>query len=55
VAEPRYVDGKLQPLSARRAWSSSTATTFVDAAGDIYVGEWNAQRRYPFKSPTLAK
>ena len=22
---------------------------YVDSAGDIYVGEWNAERRYPAK------
>jgi hypothetical protein len=22
---------------------------YVDSAGDIYVGEWNADRRYPWK------
>ena len=27
---------------------------FIDSIGDIYLGVWNADRRYPFKF-TLAK
>jgi hypothetical protein len=48
-SEPRYVDGKLQPLGQAQPLFKHAHDLFVDAAGDIYVGEWNAQRRYPFK------
>jgi len=48
-SEPRYVDGKLQPLGQTQPVFKHAHDLFVDAAGDIYVGEWNAQRRYPFK------
>jgi hypothetical protein len=48
-SEPRYVDGKLQPLSQAQPIFKHGHDLFVDSAGDIYVGEWNAQRRYPYK------
>ena len=51
---PKYVDGKLQPLSQAEPLFKHGHDLFVDAAGDIYVGEWNAQRRYPYKL-TLVK
>jgi sugar lactone lactonase YvrE len=47
--EPKYVDGKLQPLSQAQPTFKHGHDLFVDSAGDIYLGEWNADRRYPSK------
>ena len=52
--EPKYVDGKLQPLSQAQPVFKHGHDIFVDSAGDIYLGEWNADRRYPSKL-TLVK
>jgi hypothetical protein len=46
---PEYVEQKLQPLSQAQKTFLHGHDLYVDAAGDIYVGEWNAQRRYPIK------
>ena len=48
-SEPVYKEGKLQPMSQAQAVFKHCHDLFVDAAGDIYVGEWNAERRYPAK------
>jgi DNA-binding beta-propeller fold protein YncE len=51
--EPKYVDGKLQPLSQAQPIFKHGHDLFVDSAGDIYLGEWNADRRYPSKLTLL--
>jgi hypothetical protein len=43
------VDGKLQPLTQAPPVFKHGHDLFVDSAGDIYLGEWNADRRYPSK------
>ena len=48
-SEPVYKEGKLQPMSQAQPVFKHCHDLFVDAAGDIYVGEWNAERRYPAK------
>jgi DNA-binding beta-propeller fold protein YncE len=48
-SEPSYVDGKLQPLSQSQPVFKHGHDLYVDSAGDIYLGEWNAERRYPSK------
>jgi hypothetical protein len=48
-SEPVYVDGKLQPMVQAQPVFRHCHDLYVDAAGDIYVGEWNAERRYPAK------
>jgi hypothetical protein len=50
---PQYADGKLQPLSQAQKTFLHGHDLYVDKAGDIYVGEWNAQRRYPIKLERL--
>ncbi|MFM9001405.1 MAG: 6-bladed beta-propeller [Opitutia bacterium] len=47
--EPRYVDGRLQPLAQDGATFIHGHDLYVDSAGDVYLGEWNADRRYPSK------
>ena len=51
---PQYVDGKLQPLRQAQPVFIHGHDLYVDGAGDIYLGEWNADRRYPSKL-TLVK
>jgi hypothetical protein len=48
-SEPVYNEGKLQPMSQAQPVFKHCHDLFVDGAGDIYVGEWNAERRYPAK------
>ena len=48
-SEPIYTDGKLQPLYQTQAIFKHCHDLYVDSAGDIYVGEWNGDRRYPSK------
>jgi DNA-binding beta-propeller fold protein YncE len=48
-SEPTYIDGKLQALSQIHAVFKHGHDLYVDSAGDIYLGEWNADRRYPSK------
>lgn len=48
-SEPVYTDGKLQPMHQTEAVFKHCHDLYVDTAGDIYVGEWNADRRYPWK------
>ncbi len=53
-SEPVYTDGKLQPMHQTETVFKHCHDLYVDSAGDIYVGEWNADRRYPWKL-SLAK
>lgn len=53
-SEPVYVDGKLQPMHQTHPIFKHGHDLYVDSVGDIYVGEWNADRRYPTKL-TLVK
>ncbi len=48
-SEPVYIDGKLQPMYQSAPVFKHGHDLYVDRAGDIYVGEWNAERRYPYK------
>jgi DNA-binding beta-propeller fold protein YncE len=48
-SEPKFEGEKLQPLHQVEKVFKHGHDLYVDAAGDIYVGEWNAQRRYPAK------
>lgn len=46
---PEYVDGLLQPLYQTQKTFLHGHDLYVDSDGNIYVGEWNANRRYPIK------
>jgi hypothetical protein len=46
---PTYVDDKLQPISQAEAIFRHPHDLYVDSDGAIYLGEWNADRRYPAK------
>jgi hypothetical protein len=46
---PRYDGDVLLPLHQTTPVFHHVHDLYVDRAGDIYVGEWNAGRRYPFK------
>jgi hypothetical protein len=46
---PVYADGKLQPLHQAQSVFKHVHDLYVDAEGDIYVGEWNSGNRYPYK------
>jgi hypothetical protein len=48
-SQPIYTDGKLQPMHQTESVFKHCHDLYVDNAGDIYVGEWNADRRYPWK------
>lgn len=48
-SEPIYKDGKLQPLYKTEDLLIHGHDLYVDSEGAIYVGEWNAERRYPTK------
>ena len=48
-SQPIYTDGKLQPMHQTESVFKHCHDLYVDSAGDIYVGEWNADRRYPWK------
>ena len=47
--EPVYIDGKLQPLYQTSKIFLHGHDLYVDSEGAIYLGEWNADRRYPAK------
>ena len=47
--EPVYQDGKLQPIFQKEPIFLHGHDLYVDDAGAIYLGEWNANRRYPTK------
>jgi hypothetical protein len=51
---PEYKDGKLQPLYQTHKVFMHCHDLYVDKEGAIYVGEWKAKNRYPYKL-TLAK
>lgn len=51
--EPTYAEGKLQPLSQAQRIFKHCHDLLVDRQGNIFVGEWNAQRRYPTKLERL--
>ena len=53
-SEPIYTDGEIQPMHQTEAVFKHCHDLYVDSTGDIYVGEWNADRRYPWKL-TLVK
>ena len=46
---PVYKDGKLQPMYKTEDLLIHGHDLYVDSVGAIYVGEWNAERRYPTK------
>lgn len=48
-SEPTYIDGQLQPMHQTLPIFKHGHDLYVDSAGDIYLGEWNADRRYPAK------
>ncbi len=48
-SKPIYKDGKLQPLYQTEPLFIHGHDLYVDSDGAIYVGEWNAERRYPTK------
>ena len=52
--EPIYKGDELQPLFQADKVFTHVHDLYVDSAGDIYVGEWNADRRHPWKL-TLVK
>lgn len=53
--EPVYVDDKLQPLFQTAPVFKHGHDLHVDRDGAIYVGEWNANRRYPAKLTPVAE
>ncbi len=46
---PVYENGKLQPIYQKEKIFLHGHDLYVDSEGAIYVGEWNANRRYPYK------
>ena len=52
-SQPIYISGKLQPIYQTESIFKHCHDLYVDSAGDIYVGEWNADRRYPWKLSLL--
>ncbi|MDQ8191872.1 hypothetical protein [Roseibacillus persicicus] len=48
-SEPLYTDNKLSPLSQAQSVFLHVHDLMVDKEGNIYVMEWNAACRYPFK------
>lgn len=46
---PIYVGDKLQPINQAEAIFRHPHDLYVDSDGAIYLGEWNADRRYPAK------
>lgn len=47
--EPVYKDGKLQPMHQAQPIFKHVHDLYVDKQGHIYVGEWNAGQRYPYR------
>lgn len=47
--KPTYIDGELQPMHQAQPIFKHVHDLYVDATGDIYVGEWNSGNRYPYK------
>jgi DNA-binding beta-propeller fold protein YncE len=52
-SEPTYTDGKLAPLHQTAKTFLHGHDLYVDSDHNIYVGEWNANRRYPVKLEAL--
>lgn len=48
-SEPTYLDGVLQPMHQTTKTFIHGHDLYVDTEGAIYLGEWNANRRYPTK------
>lgn len=48
-SESKCLDGKLQPLHQTSKPFLHGHDLYVDAEGAIYLGAWNANRRYPTK------
>ena len=48
-SEPTYVGGQLQPMHQTSKTFIHGHDLYVDSEGAIYLGEWNANRRYPTK------
>src|SRR5690606_32787008 len=46
---PTYQGGTLQPLVAANAVFTHPHDVYADAAGDLYVAQWNSDRSYPIK------
>lgn len=53
-SEPIYTDGVLQPLYQTSKAFIHGHDLYVDSDGAIYMGEWNAKRRYPSKLTPVA-
>ncbi|MBX2850433.1 MAG: hypothetical protein KTR15_01660 [Phycisphaeraceae bacterium] len=53
--EPVYVDGELRPMHQAQPIFKHVHDLYVDKAGSIYVGEWNAGLRYPYKLERVAQ
>jgi hypothetical protein len=47
--EPVYTDGKLQPIYQTVRFVEHGHDVAVDAAGDVFVCQWNAHQAYPYK------
>ena len=48
-SEPIYKDGKLQSMHQAQPVFKHVHDLYVDQEGAIYVGEWNAGQRHPYK------
>jgi DNA-binding beta-propeller fold protein YncE len=48
-SKPTYTNDQLQPLHQTDPIFKHGHDLYVDSNGNIYVGEWNADRRYPAK------
>lgn len=46
---PKYVDGKLQPLSVYNYLFAHPHDVYVDAEGALYVVQWSSNQTYPIK------
>ncbi|QDT68041.1 hypothetical protein MalM25_09530 [Planctomycetes bacterium MalM25] len=47
--EPSYIDGELQPLFQDSDTFRHVHDLMIDASGNLFVMEWNAGCRYPYK------
>lgn len=52
--EPAYKDGELQPMHQAQPVFKHVHDLYVDKTGNIYVGEWNAGLRFPYKLELIA-
>jgi hypothetical protein len=46
---PKYVDGKLQPLSVYNYTFNHPHDVYVDSEGALYVVQWSSNQTYPIK------